>query len=423
MAPLGPFAAAPRLAAGVSGGADSMALAVLADAWANARGGALVAFVVDHGLRPESALESRETVARLTGRGIAARRLVLDPVPAGPDISAAARTARYAALAEACRREGIFWLLLGHTCADQAETVLWRSLRGSGTAGLAGMAARREDFFGAVLRPLLGFSPGRLRATCRAAGLAWVSDPTNQDARFARPRLRRLLADPEGQGPAIAALARAARRHGAARAASEAELAQELAELVELRPQGFALIARPERMSPPAAQRVVRCIGGLGYPPEAAACVAMLRAGAGTMAGVQVSAAGRLGEGIVIAREPAAVAGPVPAGVGRWDARWRLAGAAPELTVGALADDGVPGRDALLGRDALPFRLAAVLPAFRDADGTVLAVPGLDFAAGPHAKTLSASFAPPEPLAGAPFLPARHGATDNRVMALQASAG
>ncbi|TDG03640.1 tRNA lysidine(34) synthetase TilS, partial [Paracraurococcus ruber] len=75
MAPLGPFGPAPRLAAGVSGGPHSLALALLADRWARGRGGTLLALVVDHGLRPESAAEAAGVVARLAARGIAARRL------------------------------------------------------------------------------------------------------------------------------------------------------------------------------------------------------------------------------------------------------------------------------------------------------------------------------------------------------------
>src|SRR5581483_11924045 len=65
MAPLGPFEPAPRLAAAVSGGADSLALALLSNAWVSARGGALLALVVDHGLRPTSAAEAAVTIERL----------------------------------------------------------------------------------------------------------------------------------------------------------------------------------------------------------------------------------------------------------------------------------------------------------------------------------------------------------------------
>ena len=70
MAPLGPFEPAPRLALAVSGGADSMALALLAQGWAAERGGSVLALVVDHGLRPEAAREVALTRERLAARGI-----------------------------------------------------------------------------------------------------------------------------------------------------------------------------------------------------------------------------------------------------------------------------------------------------------------------------------------------------------------
>ena len=171
MAALGPFEPAPRLAAGVSGGADSMALALLADAWARERGGSLLALIVDHGLRATSAAEAAETAARLGGRGIAARVLTIAGLAQGPALAERARTARFHALIAACAAEGILHLLLGHHAADQAETVLIRALGGSGPAGMAGMASLVETPMVRILRPLLGTAPADLRATLIAAGV------------------------------------------------------------------------------------------------------------------------------------------------------------------------------------------------------------------------------------------------------------
>lgn len=402
MAPLGPFGPAPRLAVGVSGGGDSMALAFLASRWAGAQGGGVRAFIVDHGLRADSAAEADQAAARLSGIGVAPRVLRLDPPPAGPDISAAARAARHAALEAACLDAGILFLLLAHTRADQAETQAYRALRGSGPAGLSGMAARRETFGLALIRPLLGVPPGALRATCRAAGLLWAEDPTNRDPRFARARLRAWFADPGGEGPAIAARAGAAARLGAARAASEAALAEELAAEVALRPEGFALVARPASLSPPAAARLLACIGGHPWPPPAEAARRLLRRGRGTLAGVQAGPAGRLGDGLLLAREAAAVQPALPVrGGALWDGRWRVA--APDaagLWVGALGGARVPGAG------HLPARVAQTLPALRDASGQVVATPTLGYARPDAPAGVRVVFAPPEPLAGAGFYPA-----------------
>ncbi len=187
MAPLGPFEPAPRLAAAVSGGPDSTALALLAHAWVRRCGGSLLALIVDHGLRPESGQEATTVAARLAERGINARILPLTGLTAGPALAERARTARYATLLDACRDAGILHLLLGHHAADQAETVIMRALSSSGPAGLAGMAVLHETPSVRLLRPLLFVPPARLRATLAAAGIGWEDDPSNADLRATAP--------------------------------------------------------------------------------------------------------------------------------------------------------------------------------------------------------------------------------------------
>src|SRR5215208_3101274 len=105
MAALGPFEPAPRLAVGVSGGPDSMALALLADNWGRERGGSLLALIVDHGLREASAAEAAGTAARLRARGIAARVLSVGGLARGPALAERARAARLRVLTEACAAE------------------------------------------------------------------------------------------------------------------------------------------------------------------------------------------------------------------------------------------------------------------------------------------------------------------------------
>src|SRR3954447_15903494 len=152
---LGPFGPTPVLTAAVSGGADSLALAVLARGWTNRRGGLLHAFVVDHGLRPESAAEAALTIERLRRLNIAARLLTLTTLTHGPAMAERARLMRYQVLSAACREAGYPHLLLGHHAADQVETVAMRVLRGSGAHALAAMAACRKADGIRLLRPLL----------------------------------------------------------------------------------------------------------------------------------------------------------------------------------------------------------------------------------------------------------------------------
>ncbi len=305
MAALGPFEPAPRLAAAVSGGADSLALALLAQRWAIGRGGSLLALIVDHRLRPESSREAAETMARLAGQRIPARVLALSGLHPGPALAERARQARYAILLEACRAEGILHLLLGHHAADQSETLLMRALSASGPAGLAGMAAIVETPYVRLLRPLLPVAPGRLRDTLTEAGIAWAEDPSNLDIHALRPRLRALRGDRDGGGPATTALSEAATRTGQFRAEQERETASLLGRIT-VRPEGFAVI-EPPSLPVKVLSALMQTVSGAPYPPRhrsLASLAASLRPA--TLGGTRLMAGGRMGRFLLV-REIAAI--------------------------------------------------------------------------------------------------------------------
>ncbi|HTW71293.1 MAG TPA: tRNA lysidine(34) synthetase TilS [Acetobacteraceae bacterium] len=412
MAPLGPFEPAPRLAAAVSGGADSLALGILADRWVRDRGGTLLALVVDHGLRRESAAEARLTIDRLTTAGIPARLLGLTELGRGSALAERARAARYAALTTACTEAGILHLLLGHHAADQAETVVMRRQSRSGPAGLAAMPAIREQAGLRLLRPLLPIAPARLRATLRAAGIGWVEDPSNRDQRALRSRLRAALNDPDGTGPDIAALCRAARMAGLARAARESDLATHLAGRATIRPEGFAVLS-PGPIDRDALATLIQMVAGSAYPPPTHAVAALAAAPRpATLAGVRLMRAGRLGDGLLLVREAAAMAPPVPAMPGAiWDGRFRLAAHAmpsADATIGALGPDS-----ALLRRcSPLPAVVFQTLPAVRRGN-CLAAVPHLLYPDLDSCAAVPLTFSPRQPAAGAPFAPAREAGLGN----------
>src|SRR5579864_7197729 len=114
MAPLGPFEPSPRLAVAVSGGADSMALTLLAHGWAEERSGAIVALTVDHRLRPAAPAEAAQVGAWLQRRGIVHRILVREGALPEHGVQAGARAARYRLLEGWCRVEGVLHLLVAH---------------------------------------------------------------------------------------------------------------------------------------------------------------------------------------------------------------------------------------------------------------------------------------------------------------------
>jgi tRNA(Ile)-lysidine synthase len=402
MAPLGPFEAAPRLAVGVSGGADSMALALLAAGWVRERDGSLVALIVDHGLRAESAQEAAAAAARLAEQCIASRLLRIDGLARGSALAERAREARFAVLAEACAAEGILHLLLGHHAADQAETVLMRSLGGSGPGGLAGISPLIEAGGLRLLRPLLSVPPLRLRATLAQFGVAWSEDPSNADAQALRPRLRRLRGDRDGTGSATAALVAAAAASGRLRARNEAALADWLAGGDTLRPEGFAVLA-PGPMPPAVLAAVIQTIAGARYPPPTDAVTALAAAPkSATLAGVRLLPAGRMGQGWLLVREAAAMSSPVPALPGAvWDGRFRLAANVATqrgVILGALGANA----SGLRRVSRLPAAVLRTLPALRRGE-RLLAVPHLNYPDSATCAQFPIIFSPLRPAAAAPF--------------------
>jgi tRNA(Ile)-lysidine synthase len=157
----------------VSGGADSVALAVLAAA----HGNPITLWHVDHGLRHNSSAEARvvESLATEIGAMFESRRVHLDD---GPNLEARARTTRYEVLPRG--------VLTGHTADDQAETMLINLLRGASSSGLSGM---RSD----PSRPLLSLRRSETYALCVALDITPIVDEMNDDSRFLRVRVRKEL--------------------------------------------------------------------------------------------------------------------------------------------------------------------------------------------------------------------------------------
>lgn len=147
--------AAERTGLAVSGGPDSLALLLLAEAVLGADRFAVA--TVDHGLRAQSADEAAFVARLCAARGIAHHTLTLS-LPSGPAVQERARDARYRALAGWCHEQGLAALVTAHHADDQAETLVMRMNRGAGLRGLAGIRSRAVvpgDSL-PLLRPLLG---------------------------------------------------------------------------------------------------------------------------------------------------------------------------------------------------------------------------------------------------------------------------
>ena len=208
-----PFVGAKALLVAVSGGPDSTALLLMAAEWAKRRGKTRIeAATVDHGLRPESTDEAKAVAALCARLGVGHRVLQWKGAKPASRLQERAREARYRLLVDHAKAIGVDALMTAHHADDQAETVLFRLLRGSGVAGLRGMDLMTARDGMTIARPLIGLKKRDLIAFANARGTPFIDDPSNADPRFARTRLRALLARLGEEGLDAEALDRLARR-------------------------------------------------------------------------------------------------------------------------------------------------------------------------------------------------------------------
>jgi tRNA(Ile)-lysidine synthase len=245
----------------LSGGPDSLALAAATAFEAPRAGLRAGAVIIDHGLQDSSEEVAAHAAAQAEALGLApviVRRVDVSKFTGGPE--AAARDARYRALAEVSRELGAVGVLLGHTLDDQAETVLLGLARGAGPASLTGMDSARDG----LLRPILGIRRSTTVAACADAGLAPWNDPHNLDLAYARVRVRqRVLPVLETElGPGIAeALARTAQQLREDSEALDGMVEEIIEEIVEHAEAGIAISVAALRANPAAlANRIIRFV-------------------------------------------------------------------------------------------------------------------------------------------------------------------
>ncbi len=209
----------------VSGGSDSLALLLLLKNFLGRRapGVRVLAVTVDHAMRTEAADEARAVAELCRQIGVEHRTMVWTGDKPRTGLIAAAREARYRLLAEAADDFGADTIFIAHTMDDQAETVAMRARRGEGI-GLAGMArATLYDERIWLIRPLLQVRREALRDHLAATGIRWIDDPTNENRRYERVRVRAALEDGD---------VRALAEQAAAAGKERAELGRQAATLI-----------------------------------------------------------------------------------------------------------------------------------------------------------------------------------------------
>ncbi len=229
-----PWAGAQKILLAVSGGPDSVALMLLAAEWRRGKTAPPLLHVatVDHGLRPEAHAEAEKVAEWAHRLGLSHDILVWTGDKPKSRIQELARQARYDLLFAHAARIGADVVATAHHADDQAETILFRLLRGSGPGGLAGMAASRKRLGLIHARPLLQCSKTELIACCAAKAHPFLTDPSNHDPAYARTRMRALsgLLAKEGLSrESLLLLGRRAARAEAALAARAAAVAANLA--------------------------------------------------------------------------------------------------------------------------------------------------------------------------------------------------
>jgi len=366
--------AAPPLAVGFSGGGDSLALLLVADAWARAWGRALHVFTVDHGLQAQSRDWTAACARTAAALGRPFTALSWTGTKPARGLPAAARAARHRLLADAARTVGAQVVLLGHTADDLSEA---ESMRAAGSTTPSprewGPSPAWPEGRGIFLcRPMLALGRAEIRKWLVAQGRNWIDDPANDDFAYARARARAAPVDrsrpaaPQEPPPGLADFAACFAAEpwgglrldrGAARAVGPATLKTAL---------GAACLSVSGGVRPPRGDRVER----LGAALAGAAPVVQTLAGARIVAkSASVLVLREPGE---IVRQGGGVCALPPGAPMVWDGRYELTAPLAGLAVRRLA--GLAQRLSAIERRALarlPAAARGALPAVIDPDGAV----------------------------------------------------
>jgi tRNA(Ile)-lysidine synthase len=388
---------ASSVAVAVSGGGDSMALAVLLQEWAKANNCKLTAFTVDHGLRAGSGDEALAVQKTLSARGIPHEILKWEGDKPRTHIQEDARAARYRLLCEACRRSNIPVLAVAHNLEDQVETFWMRLAHGSGLDGLAAMAQSRAEDGITIIRPLLDVPREELRSYCKGQRVEWIEDPSNANEKFLRVKLRRFEALLGEEGLTPQRLTQVLQKLGDARDALQSVAATYFKTLATVHPEGYVSLKTAEWKNLPVdlQRRLLSlCFAPLSRGGYAAGFDAVedLR-----LALLESEFTGRTlvsceifvsKNETVFCREYAAVEGRRPLADNLiWDGRFRVSGYPPDSAmIGAVGEEGLaqlrkslPADNPLLKRlEGLPFKIKRTLPALWKGNN-ILALPSLSW--------------------------------------------
>ncbi len=257
----------------VSGGADSMAIVLLANDWARENNKEIVAVTVDHGLRAGSKNEAEKVSKWLANKNIKHTILMWEGDKPESNIQANARDARYRLLTEFCKNEDVDALFVAHNKQDQAETILLRIMRGSGVDGLSAIAEETEINQVKIVRPLLFANKQDLRGFLQRNNQEWIEDPSNKNEKYDRIVVRNFIERSKEPDLLVARLADTATNMARSRAYIEQKVAEEFEQIVDIRGEeayvdhaGFC--ALHEESAYRILSQIITKIGGKYYKPR-----------------------------------------------------------------------------------------------------------------------------------------------------------
>ena len=180
------------IAVAVSGGCDSMALTILASKWAAENNINMTAITVDHNIRSESKDEAEAVHSYLKKLNINHETLTYTgPVPKS-NIEQIARNYRYELIFNYMKKYNIDYLFIAHNMDEQAETFLLNLTRGSGISGLSAMDTKTKRNNITIIRPMMIFKKSEIKEFLCQNDIKWVEDPSNQDEKYKRVKIRKL---------------------------------------------------------------------------------------------------------------------------------------------------------------------------------------------------------------------------------------
>jgi tRNA(Ile)-lysidine synthase len=319
-----------QIAVAVSGGSDSLALLhlVAREVFFDR----IVALTVDHGLRAESAAEAEQVAQWCAALGVSHHTLKWVGEKPSTGIQAAARQARYDLMTQWCLNNGVATLMTAHTANDQAETVVMRKTRTDSLRSISGIWPKTVWNGVTILRPLLQETREDLRDVLRNVGQDWIDDPSNENSKYERIRVRKDLASSD-----IGALANEALQAQTSVIAEDAAVKDWLSVFGRMAETGVLTVQRVPfaALDHGLAQAILRwafwaCGGGHSVPPHGLRHILdVIKTGDNTRRTLAGGVVAMRGTTLVFGREPARIeVAPVmvpPSGTLMWDNRFVIA--------------------------------------------------------------------------------------------------